>query len=224
MSGADRALRALLRRAPVIPVFTPGAVDEAVDVARALLRGGLPVIEVTLRTPAAVAAIAAMAQALPEAAIGAGTVLDAEQLQAVRRAGASFAVSPGATPRLYDAARDCGMPVLPGIATASELMAGLERGLDTFKFFPAAAAGGPALLSAWAGPFPQVRFCPTGGITAASAADYLRLRNVLCIGSSWLTPRTLVEARDWEGIEVLARTAARLRPQEEAPVADRPAR
>lgn len=204
------AIRAILRRAPVVPVFTPGAVDDAVDVARALVRGGLPVIEVTLRTAVALEAIRAMAAALPEAVIGAGTVLDAAQLGQVRDAGAAFGVSPGATPRLLQAARDGGLPFLPGVATASELQAGLEAGFDTFKFFPARQAGGAAMLAAWGGPFSQVRFCPTGGIGPDTASDYLRLPNVLCVGGSWLTPAERIAARDWDAIEALARAAAAL--------------
>ena len=211
MSAAESPLRALLRRAPVIPVYTPGPPEQAVRVARALVEGGLPVIEVTLRNAGALAALRAMAEAVPEAVAGAGTVLDARQLDAARAAGARFAVSPGATPDLLAAAAASDTPFLPGIATASELMRGLEHGLDTFKFFPAAAAGGPALLSAFAGPFPQVRFCPTGGISAQTAPDYLRLPNVLCLGGSWLTPADAVAAGDWARIAALARAAAALR-------------
>jgi len=207
---SGEAVRAVLCRAPVVPVFTPGAVDDAVDVARALVRGGLPVIEVTLRTPGALDAIRAMSQALPEAVIGAGTVLDATQLQQARAAGAAFGVSPGATPRLLRAALDHDLPFLPGVATASELQAGLEAGFDTFKFFPARQAGGASMLSAWGGPFPGVRFCPTGGIGVDTAPDYLCLPNVLCVGGSWLTPQEHLVARDWAGIERLARLAAAL--------------
>lgn len=210
MSAADSPMRRLLGRAPVIPVYTPGSVEEAVQVAKALLRGGLPVIEVTLRTPVALAALKAMIEAAPEAAIGAGTVLAPAQLREVAEAGAAFAVSPGATPALLEAARELRFPFLPGIATASELMQGLESGLDCFKFFPAAQAGGPALLSALAGPFADVLFCPTGGITLATAPDYLRLDNVACVGGSWLTTRERLAAADWAGIEVAAREASLL--------------
>ncbi len=209
-SVSGEAVRTVLRRARVIPVFTPGAVDEAVEAAGALVRGGLPVIEVTLRNAGALEALRAMVQALPEAVIGAGTVLDAAQVQQALRAGAAFGVSPGATPRLLQAARDGGLPFLPGVATASELQAGLEAGFDTFKFFPARQAGGAAMLAAWHGPFPGVRFCPTGGIGVDTAADYLRLPNVLCVGGSWLTPAGLIAGRDWKGIERLAREAAGL--------------
>lgn len=211
MSDAESPIRALLRHAPVIPVYTPGSVEEAVQVASALVRGGLPVIEVTLRTPAALDAVRAIARDVPGAIVGAGTVLDAVQVEAVRAAGAAFAVSPGATPRLLAAIKANGLPFLPGIATASELMAGLEAGLDTFKFFPAVPAGGVAMLSSFAGPFPQVTFCPTGGISPATAPDFLAQPNVICIGGSWLTPKGLLEQRDWAAIEHLALATAMLR-------------
>src|SRR5690606_26432930 len=208
MSGADPRVRAVLRLAPVIPVFTPDDVDDAVQVAQALFRGGLPVIEVTLRTATAMAAIKAMAEAVPDAVIGAGTVLTAAQMEQVKKAGGRFAVSPGATDRLYAAARDADLPLLPGVATSSELMRGLEHGLDTFKFFPAVQAGGAAMLSAWNGPFGDVRFCPTGGISAQTAPQFLHLPNVLCVGGSWLTTGELLRTRDWVRIEQLAREAA----------------
>ncbi|MFG6110885.1 bifunctional 4-hydroxy-2-oxoglutarate aldolase/2-dehydro-3-deoxy-phosphogluconate aldolase [Stenotrophomonas nematodicola] len=210
MSGADPRVRAVLKLAPVIPVFTPENVDDAVEVARALFNGGLPVIEVTLRTPVAMEAIKAMVDAVPDAVVGAGTVLSAAQMEQVKQVGGRFAVAPGATPRLYAAARDSDLPFLPGVATSSELMAGLEQGLDTFKFFPAVQAGGAAMLSAWNGPFGDVRFCPTGGISAQTARDFLHLPNVLCVGGSWLTTRALLQARDWAGIEQLARDSAAL--------------
>lgn len=210
MSGADPRVRAVLKLAPVIPVFTPDDVDDAVQVAQALFRGGLPVIEVTLRTPRAMEAIKAMAEAVPDAVVGAGTVLTSAQMQAVKDAGGRFAVSPGATTRLYAAARDVDLPFLPGVATSSELMEGLEHGLDTFKFFPAVQAGGAPLLSAWAGPFTDVRFCPTGGISAQTAPQFLHLPNVLCVGGSWLTTAALMQSRDWATIEELARSAAAL--------------
>lgn len=208
MSGADPRVRAVLKLAPVIPVFTPDNIDDAVEVARALFNGGLPVIEVTLRTPQAMDAIKAMVEAVPDAVVGAGTVLTATQMEQVKQAGGRFAVSPGATPRLYAAARDTDLPFLPGVATSSELMLGLEHGLDTFKFFPAVQAGGAAMLSAWNGPFGDVRFCPTGGISAQTAAQFLHLPNVLCVGGSWLTTRALLQARDWAGIEQLAQQAS----------------
>lgn len=209
MSVAD-SLDAILLQAPVIPVYTPTTVDAAIEVARALVRGRLPVVEVTLRNDGALDALAAIARDVPGAIVGAGTVLDAEQGQAAIDAGARFLVSPGSTPNLLAASRSWPIPLLPGVATASELMLGLEAGLRRFKFFPAAAAGGPALLRAWSGPFPQVRFCPTGGISVDSAGLYLGLANVLCIGGSWLTPADAIEAGDWARIEALARTAAAL--------------
>jgi 2-dehydro-3-deoxyphosphogluconate aldolase/(4S)-4-hydroxy-2-oxoglutarate aldolase len=211
MSAADSPLRAFLRLAPVIPVYTPADAAEAVQVGRALQRGGLPVIEVTLRTPAALDAVRAITAEVPDMVVAVGTVLDAAQLAAARQAGARFAVSPGATPRLLAAARDVGLPLLPGVATASELMAAMETGLDTFKFFPAVPAGGVAMLQALAGPFPAARFCPTGGITPASAPDFLAQPNVLCIGGSWLTPKGLLAAADWPAIGQLARATATLR-------------
>jgi 2-dehydro-3-deoxyphosphogluconate aldolase/(4S)-4-hydroxy-2-oxoglutarate aldolase len=211
IASSESAVRHTLRLAPVIPVYSPASIDEGVQVALALQRGGLPVIEVTLRTPVALAALAAMVQAAPDAVIGAGTVLDGAQYDAATRAGARFIVSPGATPRLLAAAAANGVPFLPGVQTASELMAGLEAGLDTFKFFPAVPAGGVGMLQAFAGPFPQVRFCPTGGISPATAPDFLALANVLCIGGSWLTPKNLLAAGDWAAVEHLARATATLR-------------
>jgi len=210
MSGADPRVRAVLKLAPVIPVYTPESVDEAVHVAQALFNGGLPVIEVTLRTAIAMDAIQAMVEAVPDAVVGAGTVLTATQMERVKAVGGRFAVAPGATERLYAAARDTDLPFLPGIATSSELMLGLEHGLDTFKFFPAVQAGGTAMLSAWNGPFGDVRFCPTGGISAQTARDFLHLPNVLCVGGSWLTTRAMLQMRDWAGIEALARDSAAL--------------
>ncbi|MBT2767277.1 bifunctional 4-hydroxy-2-oxoglutarate aldolase/2-dehydro-3-deoxy-phosphogluconate aldolase [Stenotrophomonas sp. ISL-67] len=210
MSGADPRVRAVLKLAPVIPVYTPESVDEAVQVAQALFNGGLPVIEVTLRTAIAMDAIQAMVEAVPDAVVGAGTVLTPKQMERVKAVGGRFAVAPGATGQLYAAARDTDLPFLPGVATSSELMLGLEHGLDTFKFFPAVQAGGTAMLSAWNGPFGDVRFCPTGGISAQTARDFLHLPNVLCVGGSWLTTRALLQARDWAGIEQLARESAAL--------------
>lgn len=208
----EGALIRILETAPVIPVFSPEAADTAVDAARALARGGLPVIEVTLRSKASLDALQAIARHVPEAIVGAGTVLTAGQIDAACAAGARFLVSPGVTEQLLDAAARQPVPLLPGIATASELMLGLEAGLRCFKFFPAATSGGPAMLRAFAGPFPQARFCPTGGITPATAGDYLALVNVMCIGGSWLTPVDALAARDWARIETLARAASRLRP------------
>jgi 2-dehydro-3-deoxyphosphogluconate aldolase/(4S)-4-hydroxy-2-oxoglutarate aldolase len=175
-----------------------------------LVKGGLLALEVTLRTREAFAAIAAMA-AVPGAVVGAGTVLNPDDLRRAKDAGAQFIVSPGLTDRLVRAASDEGLPLLAGVATATDLMRGLDLGLDRFKFFPAAAAGGPALLKAFMGPFPRVRFCPTGGISLATAKTYLEIPNVACIGGSWVAPPSAVEQGDWDAIETLAREAAALR-------------
>lgn len=178
------------------------------DLARAFVRGGIRVVEITLRTPAALAAIEAIAREVPEIAVGAGTVLSAEDLRATASAGATFAISPGITGGLLTAAASVAIPYLPAVATASELMLGLAGGYQCFKFFPAGAAGGIAMLKAFAGPFPQARFCPTGGITQDSVGSYLDLPNVLCAGGSWLSPADALRDRDWRRIEALASRAA----------------
>lgn len=198
--------------APVVPVVVLDDADTAVPLARALVRGGLPAIEVTLRTEAGLAAIERIAAEVPDAVVGAGTVTTPEQAAAAAKAGSAFLVSPGCTDRLRGAMADTGVPFLPGVATASEAMALLEQGVDALKFFPAEAAGGRAYLKSLSGPLPQVRFCPTGGVTPASAPEYLALPNVGCVGGTWLTPRDAVEAGDWDRIESLAREAAALRP------------
>ncbi|MFO1517434.1 MAG: bifunctional 4-hydroxy-2-oxoglutarate aldolase/2-dehydro-3-deoxy-phosphogluconate aldolase [Lysobacterales bacterium] len=205
------AADAVLTRAPVLPVLAIEHLEDAVPLARALVDGGLPVLEVTLRTAAALPAIAAIAAAVPQARVGAGTVLDADQLDAVARAGGAFAIAPGCTPTLYAAAARSPLPFLPAVASASEIMQGLEQGHRRFKFFPAAAAGGVAALKAFAGPFADVRFCPTGGIDAASARDYLALPNVLTVGGSWMVPAAVLRARDFAQIARLAADCARLR-------------
>lgn len=206
-------LATILRLAPVIPVVVIEDARAAVPMARALVAGGVPAIEVTLRTAAALEAVRAIAAEVEGAVVGVGTVLGEADLRAAREAGARFAVSPGATARLLDAAEDIALPLLPGAATASEAMALLERGYRHLKFFPAVPAGGAKLLAAWAGPLPQLRFCPTGGISAASAGDFLALPNVLCVGGSWLTPADKLAAGDWAGIEQLARAASSLSPR-----------
>jgi 2-dehydro-3-deoxyphosphogluconate aldolase/(4S)-4-hydroxy-2-oxoglutarate aldolase len=198
----------LLSRAPILPVVTLEDAAAAVPLARALMRGGLCVIEITLRTPAALEAIARVAGEVEGVVVGAGTVLSARDCAAAARAGAAFAVSPGFSTRL---SAEAALPLLPGVATASEAMAALEAGHDLLKLFPAEAVGGLRLLRALAAPLPQVRFCPTGGITAALAPAYLALPNVVCVGGSWLTPPAEVAARDWLGIERLAREAASAR-------------
>jgi 2-dehydro-3-deoxyphosphogluconate aldolase / (4S)-4-hydroxy-2-oxoglutarate aldolase len=191
---------------PVIAVVVVDAAVDAAPLTRALVAGGVRAIEITLRTPAALAAIEAAAR-VEGAVVGAGTVLNAQDLRMATAAGAAFAVSPGATPALLEAGRTSLIPFLPGVSTASELMAALEAGYSRCKFFPAAAAGGPAMLKSLAGPFPQARFCPTGGIGLHNAKDYLGLANVSCVGGSWLAPEDLVVAKDWAGIEALARQA-----------------
>lgn len=197
--------------APVIPVITIAAIEEAVPLARALADNGLPVLEVTLRTDCALDAIARIAAEVPQACVGAGTVLSAGDLAAVERAGARFAISPGVTEALYEAGSAAGIPLIPGIATAGELMRGLERGWRRFKFFPAEASGGFAALKGFAGPLPMARFCPTGGIDAAKAPAYLALPNVACVGGSWMLPADALAARDWTRIGDLAREAAALK-------------
>ena len=186
MSTPLLAVGALMRVGPVIAVLTIERADDAVPLARALAAGGVKVLEVTLRTSEALAAIAAIAREVPEAIVGAGTVLTPRDLERAEQAGARFAVSPGLTEPLIEAAADSALPFLPGVATASELMRGLDAGLEHFKFFPAEAAGGAAVLKALQGPFAQCRFCPTGGITEATAPDWLALEAVLCVGGSWV--------------------------------------
>ncbi|HKU15353.1 MAG TPA: bifunctional 4-hydroxy-2-oxoglutarate aldolase/2-dehydro-3-deoxy-phosphogluconate aldolase [Steroidobacteraceae bacterium] len=204
-------IRSLLAIAPVIPVLTIETVQEAVPLGSALSAGGLRVLEVTLRTPACLPAIEAMRKALPEAIVGVGTLTQPRDFVDASKAGAQFGVSPGLTPELAAAAAEAGFPLLPGIMTPTELLAGLRWGYDTFKLFPAQQAGGVNMLKAFAGPFPQVMFCPTGGITRATAPDYLALKNVACVGGSWVAPAERVRAGDWKGIEELARDAASLR-------------
>jgi 2-dehydro-3-deoxyphosphogluconate aldolase/(4S)-4-hydroxy-2-oxoglutarate aldolase len=204
-------LESILRLAPVIAVVTIDDAKAAVPLARALLDGGIHAIEITLRTPAALDAIRAIADAVPLAAVGAGTVLNAADLDAAAAAGSKFAVSPGASPALFDAAVNSSLPWLPGAASASEAMALAERGYDLQKFFPAQAAGGVEFLRSLAGPLPHIRFCPTGGIGVHNAPDYLRLPNVVCVGGSWLTPAALVRSGDWSAIAALAHAAVALR-------------
>jgi 2-dehydro-3-deoxyphosphogluconate aldolase/(4S)-4-hydroxy-2-oxoglutarate aldolase len=206
----QQQIEAIMRLAPVIPVVVIHDLKAAVPMARALVAGGITAIEVTLRTPVALEAIRAIAAEVEDATVGVGTVLGASDLRAAQEAGARFAVSPGVSPRLLDAADDCALPLLPGAATASEVMSLLERGYRHLKFFPAVPAGGHQLLGAWASPLPQIRFCPTGGINLTNAKDFLVLPNVLCVGGSWLTPADKLAAGDWSAIELLAREAARL--------------
>ncbi|MGW2841256.1 bifunctional 4-hydroxy-2-oxoglutarate aldolase/2-dehydro-3-deoxy-phosphogluconate aldolase [Streptomyces sp. NPDC001493] len=201
----------VLDLAPVVPVVVLEDAADAVPLARALVAGGLPAIEVTLRTPAALEAIAAIAREVPGAVVGAGTVISAANVTETVAAGARFLVSPGWTDTLLAAMRASGLPFLPGVSSASEVVALLERGVTDMKFFPAEAAGGTAYLKALAAPLPQARFCPTGGISAASAPHYLALPNVGCVGGSWMLPGEAVATKDWARVERLAAEAAALR-------------
>jgi 2-dehydro-3-deoxyphosphogluconate aldolase/(4S)-4-hydroxy-2-oxoglutarate aldolase len=200
----------VLGLAPVIPVVVLGDVEDAVPLARALVDGGLVAIEITLRTPGALDAIQAIAHEVPDAIVGAGTVLTGDQVAAAAGAGARFLVSPGWTDRLLDAMRGSGLPFLPGVSTAGEALGLLERGVTDMKFFPAEPAGGTAYLRSLASPLPQARFCPTGGIDAARAPQYLALPNVACVGGTWMLPQQAVRARAWDEIRTLAREAAAL--------------
>jgi len=194
---------------PVIPVLVIESPQQAAPLASALVAGGLPVLEVTLRTPAALEAIAAIC-AVQGAIVGAGTVLTSQDAQAAREAGAQFAVSPGSTPRLVEACEALDLPLLPGAVTATEAMLLLERGYDMLKFFPAEASGGVAALKALAGPLPQLAFCPTGGVTPENAGAYLSLPNTLCVGGSWVAPADAMRDGDWARITSLARAASQL--------------
>ena len=206
---ASAETRRLCALAPVIPVLVIEDAAKAAPLARALIAGGLPVLEVTLRTPAALEAIAAMSS-VEGGVVGAGTVLGDADVEAAKAAGARFAVSPGSTPRLLEACEAADLPLLPGAATATEAMALLERGYDMQKFFPAEAAGGIAAVKALGAPLPQVAFCPTGGISAESAPNYLDLSNTVCVGGSWVAPAEAVAAEDWGRITELARAASGL--------------
>lgn len=212
-SGAQRIedLLGIMTAQPVIPVLKIANVADAVPLARALAAGGLPAIEITLRTPAALDAIRAVAAEVPEAVVGAGTILDARQFDAAVAAGSRFIVSPGFTPQLAAAAAHSRVPLLPGAITPGEIMAAAEAGYSILKFFPAEQAGGAAFLKALASPFAGIRFCPTGGIGPANAADYLALDNVVCVGGSWVAPDALVAAGKWGEITDLARGAAALK-------------
>jgi 2-dehydro-3-deoxyphosphogluconate aldolase/(4S)-4-hydroxy-2-oxoglutarate aldolase len=200
----------LLSRVPVVPVVVVDDLAHAVPLARALVAGGLPVIELTLRTPVALDAIRAIASEVPEILVGAGTILAPGQAKEALDAGAQFLVSPGSTPTLLGAMAETGLPFLPGTATVSEVLAVLEAGYTEMKFFPAEASGGAAFLKSIASPVPAARFCPTGGITAVTAASYLALPNVGCVGGSWLTPANALAAGDWGRITDLAGAASGL--------------
>lgn len=206
---ASEIAEKICRAAPIIPVLIVEDIAHAKPLAEALVAGGLPALEVTLRTPAALEVIAAMAQ-VPGGIPGAGTLLTPDDVKRAVDAGAQFGVSPGATDKLLDAAEAEGLPMLPGAASASEAMRLLERGYTVQKFFPAEAAGGAAFLKALSSPLPQVRFCPTGGVSPTNAPDYLGLPNVLCAGGSWVAPKDRMQAGDWDAITALAREAAAL--------------
>lgn len=206
---ASRRSAEICRLAPVIPVLVVSDPAQARPLAQALVDGGLPALEVTLRTPAALEVIAEMAK-VEGGTVGAGTLLTPEDVARAVEAGARFGVSPGASDRLLDAAEESDLPMLPGAATATEAMRLLERGYSVQKFFPAEAAGGVKALKAIGAPLPAIRFCPTGGVSLANAPDYLALPNTLCVGGSWVAPADKVEAGDWAAITELAREAARL--------------
>jgi len=209
-ASATLTSRQVMTDAPVIPVIVLSDVAHAVPLARALVEGGIRMLEVTLRTPAALACIEAIAREVPQAVVGAGTVRSAADARAATSAGARFAVSPGYTRAVGKACRDLGLPLLPGVATGSEIMMAQEDGYTELKFFPAMQAGGIGMLKAWQGPFGDVKFCPTGGVTPANAAEFLGLANVVCVGGSWLTPADAVAQGDWDRITRLAREAVAL--------------
>lgn len=200
----------VMRDAPVIPVIVLHDVAHAVPLARALVAGGIRMLEVTLRTPQALACMEAIARDVPEAVAGAGTIRTVADAKASLNAGAKFGVSPGYTSAVGNACRELGLPLLPGVATGSEIMTAQEDGYTELKFFPAVQAGGLAMLKAWQGPFGDVRFCPTGGISLANAPDFLALSNVACVGGSWIVPTDAIQAGDWARITQLAREATQL--------------
>lgn len=197
----------VLNASPVMPVMVIQDLENAVPLAKALVAGGIRVLEITLRTPVALDAIRAIATEVPDAIVGAGTILNAEQLQQAADAGAVFAISPGLTANLLAAAQKSSIALIPGISSLSELMLGMEYGLDHFKFFPAENAGGVPMLKAIAGPIPQVTFCPTGGISLKNYNEYLALPNVACCGGSWLAPADVVKNKDWDKVTQLAKEA-----------------
>jgi 2-dehydro-3-deoxyphosphogluconate aldolase/(4S)-4-hydroxy-2-oxoglutarate aldolase len=203
-------IREIVGLAPVIPVLTVTDLGHAVPLARALTAGGLRVLEITLRTPVAIAAIEAMRKGVPDAIVGVGTLTRAVDFAAADRAGAQFGVTPGLTPELAAASRGARFPLLPGVMTPTELITARAAGFNVLKLFPAQQAGGLGMLQALGAPFPDVLFCPTGGITRETAADYLALPNVACVGGSWVAPKAMLAAGDWAGIEALARDAAAL--------------
>lgn len=209
--AAQMTALSIMQDAPVIPVIVLHSTEHAVPMAKALLAGGIRVLEVTLRTPQGLACIEAIAKQLPEAIVGAGTVRNAADAAAAAGAGAKFAVSPGYTSKLGQACRDLNLPLLPGVASSSEIMMAQEDGFNELKFFPAVQSGGIQMLKAWQGPFEELRFCPTGGISPSNAAEFLALSNVVCVGGSWLVPASAVESGNWSLITELARATQALR-------------
>ncbi|WP_170761809.1 bifunctional 4-hydroxy-2-oxoglutarate aldolase/2-dehydro-3-deoxy-phosphogluconate aldolase [Ruegeria lacuscaerulensis] len=209
MSAKTQRTREICALAPIVPVLVVDDAAQARPLAEALVAGGLPALEVTLRTPAALDAIRAMAE-VPGGVVGAGTLVTPDDVRAAKEAGAQFGVSPGATDALIAACEAEGLPLLPGAATASEAMRLLARGYDMLKFFPAEASGGAPALKAIGAPLPQISFCPTGGVTPSNAQDYLSLSNVVCAGGSWVAPKQMVVSGDWAEIETLAREASKL--------------
>jgi 2-dehydro-3-deoxyphosphogluconate aldolase / (4S)-4-hydroxy-2-oxoglutarate aldolase len=204
-------IREVVGLTPVIPVLTLNDLEHAVPLARALVQGGLRVLEITMRTPVAIGCVQAIRSSVPDAIIGVGTLTRAVDFAAADRAGAQFGVTPGLTPELAAAARGARFPLLPGVMTPTEVIAARLAGFNVLKLFPAHQAGGIGMLRALGAPFPDVLFCPTGGITRASAPDYLALSNVVSVGGSWVAPVAMIQARDWQGIEALARDAAALK-------------
>jgi 2-dehydro-3-deoxyphosphogluconate aldolase / (4S)-4-hydroxy-2-oxoglutarate aldolase len=201
----------IMRTSPVIPVIAIDSIDQAVPLAKALVAGGIRVLEVTLRTEHGIPAIRAMVEQVPDAIVGVGTLTQPEEFSAARDVGAVFGVSPGLTPSLIEAAKRSGLPLLPGVMTPSEVMAAREAGFRQLKLFPAVPAGGIGMLNAIAGPLPDVTFCPTGGITQESAPQFLACKNVACVGGSWLTPKNAMQSGNWQQIAELARAASGLR-------------
>ena len=205
-------LEEIVAATSVMPVMVIDRLEEAVPLAQALVAGGIRVLEITLRTPAGLEAVKRIKQEVPDAIVGVGTIATPQLLEASIKAGAAFGVSPGTPPALLKAIVDSGLPFFPGVATMTEVMQVMDAGLTVMKFFPAVAAGGIKMLDSFAGPFPQVGFCPTGGINAANAADFFKLKNVVCVGGSWLTPKHLIAEGNWAGITQLAQEAAALKP------------
>lgn len=213
MSNKNHLLRPTLGLSPVIPVLVIERTEDALPIAQALYNGGLKVLEITLRTANALDVIREITRHLPQAIVAAGTVTTPKQWHAAAQAGAHFAVSPGLTPALMQEASQAQIPLLPGVATASELMTAMDVGFECFKFFPAQQAGGVGMLKAWSGPLPQAVFCPTGGITPQTAPEFLALPNVSCVGGTWLAPADLVQAQAWSELQARAQAAAALAPQ-----------